>query len=86
MTERPVGRLEILLAAYEYELGHCFRCPRRQIQVTRVGEITSPEGETPLYACRTCVAELLLAHDRALDPPDRRYRQIPRFPRQVESP
>lgn len=77
-------RLGVLIAAYEYELGSCFRCTRRGIQVTRFGEITSEEGETPLYACRECVQELLSVHERNVERTGHRpwIVQHPRVPRQ----
>ncbi|MFE4651513.1 hypothetical protein [Streptomyces sp. NPDC056707] len=75
--EFPV-RLEALFAASEYEMGPCFRCTRNNVQVTRVGEIASPDGETPLFACRACVAELMVMHARAHDTPVRPYVQLPR--------
>lgn len=73
-------RLEGLFTAYEYKLGLCFRCYRNNVQVTRVGEITSPDGETPLFACRACVQELTVIHARAHEEPGRPYvQQFPRF-------
>ncbi|MET9848850.1 hypothetical protein [Streptomyces ossamyceticus] len=83
----PTDRLGVLIAAYEYEMGSCFRCPRKGTQVTRFGEITSDEGETPLYACRECVQELLTMHERAMERMDTRPRivQLPRAPRGVEA-
>ncbi|MFD8472067.1 hypothetical protein ACFV2E_08420 [Streptomyces globisporus] len=80
-------RMGVLIAAYEYELGSCFRCPRRGTQVTRFGEIRSDEGETPLYACRECVQELLVMHERSMERMDTRPRivQLPRDPRGVEA-
>ncbi|WP_430376674.1 hypothetical protein [Streptomyces sp. B1-3] len=89
MTGLPVprDRMGVLLAAYQYELGSCFRCPRKGTQVTRIGEITSDEGETPLYACRECVQELLVMHERAMEriSPHPRIVQIPRASRGVEA-
>ncbi|MFE7762916.1 hypothetical protein [Streptomyces sp. NPDC057438] len=85
----PTDRLGVLIAAYEYELGPCFRCSRKGVQVTRFGEITSDEGETPLYACRECVQELLTMHERAMERMDTRPRivqlQRNRAPRGVEA-
>lgn len=83
----PTDRLGVLIAAYEYEMGTCFRCFLRQVQVTRFGEITSNEGETPLYACRECVQELLTTYERAMERMDARTRiiQLPRTPRGVEA-
>ncbi|MFE7029427.1 hypothetical protein ACFU9Y_03890 [Streptomyces sp. NPDC057621] len=80
----PTDRLGVLIAAYEYELGSCFRCPRRQLQVTRLGEITSEEGETPLYACRQCVEDLLAMHERSVgrEGPRPYILQLPRVPRE----
>ncbi|MFD8726308.1 hypothetical protein ACFV2H_52560 [Streptomyces sp. NPDC059629] len=51
--------------------------------MTRIGEITSNEGETPLYACRACLQELLTIHERSVGRMDGRPRiiQIPRAPR-----
>ncbi|MEU8757349.1 hypothetical protein AB0C88_43400 [Streptomyces chartreusis] len=54
-------------AAYQYELGSCFRCRRKGTQVTRIGEVTSGDGGTPLCACRECVQELLTMHERAME-------------------
>ncbi|WP_413755211.1 hypothetical protein [Streptomyces sp. MMBL 11-3] len=85
----PVSRdrLGVLIAAYEYELGSCFRCIRKGIQVTRFGEIVSEEGETPLYACRECVQELLSIHERNMDRTGHRPRivQLPRTSRGAET-
>lgn len=83
----PTDRLGVLVAAYEYETGTCFRCSRRRVQVTRFGEITSNEGETPLYACRECVQELLTMYEQAMERMDTRPRiiQLPRTPRGVET-
>ncbi|WP_413757224.1 hypothetical protein [Streptomyces sp. MMBL 11-3] len=85
----PVSRdrLGVLIAAYEYELGSCFRCTRKGIQVTRFGEIVSEEGETPLYACRECVQELLSIHERNVERLDTRPRiaQLPRTPRKAKN-
>lgn len=80
-------RLGSLIAAYEYEMGSCFRCPRKGTQVTRFGEIRSDEGETPLYACRECVQELLAMHERQIEriSPHPRIVQLPRSPREVEA-
>jgi hypothetical protein len=77
----PTDRLGVLIAAYEYEMGSCFRCPRKGTQVTRFGEITSDEGETALYACRECVQELLVMHERAMERMGARPRivQLPRI-------
>ncbi|WP_405612055.1 hypothetical protein [Streptomyces sp. NBC_01508] len=61
--------------AVVYELGDCFRCDRAGLQVTRIGEITGPEGETPLHACRSCVERLLALHRSAHENPVRRYTQ-----------
>ncbi|MGW3153984.1 hypothetical protein [Streptomyces sp. NPDC001089] len=80
----PTDRLGALLAAYEYEVGSCFRCPRKGVQVTRFGEIQSVEGETPLYACRECVQELLSMHERNVERTGHRPR-LPRDPRGVEA-
>ncbi|WP_405539676.1 hypothetical protein OG787_46995 [Streptomyces sp. NBC_00075] len=91
MTKLPehvsTDRLGVLIAAYEYEMGTCFRCSRRRVQVTRFGEITSDEGETPLYACRECVQELLTMHERSMERMDTlpRIVQLPRAPRGVEA-
>ncbi|MEW1719514.1 hypothetical protein [Streptomyces sp. NPDC093109] len=66
-------------AAEPPALGNCFRCPRRGVQTIRVGEISTPGGpghtaaETPLFACRTCEQELIVIHQRAHEPPARRY-------------
>lgn len=79
MTEPLPVRLEALFTAYEYEMGLCFRCYRSNVQVTRVGEITSPDGETPLYACQRCVQELTVMHVRAHETPARPYVQLPRI-------
>lgn len=68
-----VDRLDALFAACVYEMGDCFRCPRGSVQVTRIGEIVSPDGETPLFACRDCVQALIVMHDRAHEDPVRRY-------------
>ncbi|WP_405675783.1 hypothetical protein OG292_10855 [Streptomyces sp. NBC_01511] len=59
--------------AVVYELGDCFRCDRAGLQVTRIGEITGPEGETPLVACRSCVERLLAMHLGAHENPVRQY-------------
>ncbi|MEU5448639.1 hypothetical protein [Streptomyces californicus] len=55
--------------------------------MTRFGEIRSDEGETPLYACRECVQELLVMHERSMERMDVRPRivQLPRDPREVEA-
>ncbi|WP_405773671.1 hypothetical protein [Streptomyces sp. NBC_01538] len=83
----PTDRLDALIAAYEYEMGTCFRCCLRRVQVTRFGEITSNEGETPLYACRECVQELLTMYEHAIERMNTRPRiiQLPRTPREVET-
>ena len=91
MTESPervpTDRFGALIAAYEYEMGTCFRCCLRRVKVTRLGEITSNDGETPLYACRECVQELLTMYERALERMNTRPRiiQLPRTPRRVEA-
>jgi hypothetical protein len=72
----PTDRTGVPLAAYQYELGSCFRCPREGAQVTRVGEITSEEGETPLYACRECEQELLVMHKRSMERMDTQPRIV----------
>lgn len=54
-------------------MGDCFRCDRTGIQVTRVGEVVGPEGETPLDACRSCLERLLALHRAAHENPVRRY-------------
>ncbi|MEU3520625.1 hypothetical protein ABZ770_36130 [Streptomyces sp. NPDC006654] len=81
----PADRMGVLLAAYQYELGSCFRCSRQGVQVARIGEITTNQDETPLYACRRCVHELLTMHDHdhSMERMDGRPRkvQIPRTPR-----
>ncbi|MGW3448898.1 hypothetical protein [Streptomyces sp. NPDC001076] len=79
----PADRMGVLLAAYQYELGSCFRCSRQGVQVARIGEITSDGDETPRYACRRCVQELLTMHDHGMERMDGRPRmvQIPRTPR-----
>lgn len=71
-------------AAYQYELGSCFRCPRKGTQVARVGEITSEGGETPLHACWECIQELLAMHERSVEPLDTHPRivQLPQVPRE----
>ncbi|MEH0424107.1 hypothetical protein [Streptomyces sp. B21-083] len=81
----PMDRLGVLIAAYEYEIGTCFRCSLRRVQVTRLGEIASNEGETPLYAYRECVQELLTMHERSMERMNTRPRivQLPRTPRGV---
>ncbi|MGW1714569.1 hypothetical protein [Streptomyces sp. NPDC002156] len=83
----PTDRLGVLVAAYEYEMGTCFRCSLRRVQVTRFGEITSNEGETPPYACRECVQELLTMYERALERMNTQPRiiQLPRTPRGAEA-
>ncbi|MDX3070335.1 MULTISPECIES: hypothetical protein [Streptomyces] len=55
--------------------------------MTRFGEITSDEGETPLYACRECIQELLVMHERAMERMDTRPRivQLLRTPRGIEA-
>ncbi|MFJ4368037.1 hypothetical protein ACIP4S_28330 [Streptomyces chartreusis] len=62
----------VLLAAYQYELVCCFRCPRKGTQVTRIVGITSWDGETTLCACRECVQELLTMHERSMEQMDTR--------------
>lgn len=54
-------------------MGDCFRCDRTGIQVTHVGEIAGPEGETPLSACRACLERLLALHLGAHENPVRQY-------------
>lgn len=54
-------------------MGDCFRCDRTSLQVALVGEITGPEGETPLTACRSCVERLLALHLGAHENPVRQY-------------
>ncbi|GAQ61422.1 hypothetical protein SsS58_01771 [Streptomyces scabiei] len=68
-------------------MGPCFHCSRKGFQVTRFGEITSDEGETPLYACRECIQELLVMHERAMERMDTRPRivQLLRTPRGIEA-
>ncbi|MFE3830962.1 hypothetical protein [Streptomyces sp. NPDC059092] len=60
------------LVAVDYALGDCFRCDRTGIQTTRIGEIVSPEGQTSIRACRSCV-EVLIAIHRPADEPVREY-------------
>lgn len=60
-------------AVSAYEMGDCFRCDRTGIQVTHVGEIAGPEGETPLSACRACLERLLALHLGAHENPVRQY-------------
>ncbi|MFJ2176247.1 hypothetical protein ACIQVO_17325 [Streptomyces sp. NPDC101062] len=55
-----------------YSLSDCFRCDRTGIQTTRIGEIVSPEGQTLIRACRSCV-EILTAIHRPADEPVREY-------------
>jgi hypothetical protein len=52
-----------------------------------LGETTSNGGETPLYACRECVQELLTMYERAMERMNTRLRiiQLPRTPRGVEA-
>lgn len=72
------GRIEAILDSYTYDLGDCFRCIRTGAQVARIGEITSPEGVTPLFACRWCIEALIVMHDRAHEPLGRMYTDLPR--------
>ncbi|MFB6931489.1 hypothetical protein [Streptomyces chartreusis] len=76
-------------AAYQYELGSCSRCRRNGTQVTRIGDITSGDGETPLWPSRECVQELLTRHERTMERMDTRPRvvQLARIqaPRGVEA-
>ncbi|WP_405676820.1 hypothetical protein OG292_19460 [Streptomyces sp. NBC_01511] len=58
-----------------YLMGDCFRCDRAALQVARFGEITGPEGETPLWACRSCIEHLLALHRGAHENPVRHYVQ-----------
>ncbi|NEA68372.1 hypothetical protein [Streptomyces sp. SID12488] len=83
----PTDRFGALIAAYEYEMGTCFRCCLRRVQVTRSGEITSNEGETPLYTCRECVQKLLAMSERAMERMNTRLRiiQLPRTPPGAEA-
>ncbi|MFF3257975.1 hypothetical protein ACFYWO_02230 [Streptomyces sp. NPDC002932] len=55
--------------------------------MTRFGEISSAEGETPLNARRECVQELLSTHDRQMELMDTRpgIVQLPRDPCEVEA-
>ncbi|QWA20337.1 hypothetical protein [Streptomyces osmaniensis] len=71
-----MDRMGVLLAAYQYKLGSCFRCPRKSTQVTRIGEITSGDGETALCACRECVQELLTRYERSMEQMDTRPRVV----------
>ncbi|MEU3183302.1 hypothetical protein ABZ707_03685 [Streptomyces sp. NPDC006923] len=83
----PTDCLGVLIAAYDYKMGSCFRCPRKGTRVTSFGEISSAEGVTPLYACRECVQELLTMHDRQMERMDTPLRmiQLPRSPRGAEA-
>ncbi|MFE3736807.1 hypothetical protein [Streptomyces sp. NPDC059134] len=60
------------LDGLDFVLGDCFRCDRTGIQTTRIGEIVSPEGQTPVRACRSCV-EVLIAIHRPADEPVREH-------------
>ncbi|MEE1799549.1 hypothetical protein PUR57_12845 [Streptomyces sp. JV176] len=61
------------LVAVDYALGDCFRCDRTGIQTTRIGEIVSPEGTTPIRACWSCVEILVAIHRPAYETPVREY-------------
>ncbi|MCF3960925.1 hypothetical protein [Streptomyces fuscigenes] len=54
--------------------GSCFRCDRDGVTVTHFGDLIGEDGaETPLFACRACVARLIAMHERAHEYPVRRY-------------
>ncbi|WP_405580216.1 hypothetical protein [Streptomyces sp. NBC_01190] len=72
------GRIEATLAGYDYALGDCFRCIRTEVQVAHIGDITSPDAVTPLFACRWCIEALVVMHDRAHEPLGRMYVDTPR--------
>lgn len=58
-----------------YLMGDCFRCDRAGLQVTRFGEITGPAGDTPLFACQSCVERFVSLHRGVHQKPVRRYMQ-----------
>lgn len=73
-TPRPYARWHPPgYAVSDYAMGDCFRCDRAGLQVKRFGEITGPEGETPLHACHSCIERLLALHQGAHANPVRRY-------------
>ncbi|MFI6702571.1 hypothetical protein ACIBJC_27115 [Streptomyces sp. NPDC050509] len=61
------------LGGLDHTLGDCFRCDRTGIRTTRIGEIVSPEGQTPLRACQSCAEVLIAIHRPAHETPVRGY-------------
>jgi hypothetical protein len=56
---------EDILALYTWEGGTCFRCARRQVPTTRVGEVRAANGDlVEVRACRDCVLALEAAKRR----------------------
>lgn len=50
---------EDVLARYTWATGQCFRCARRDVDTTKVGEITAQSREVvPVRACGGCVLDL----------------------------
>ncbi|MFJ1645960.1 hypothetical protein [Streptomyces sp. NPDC088258] len=64
-------------AAAPVHLGDCFRCDRGGLQVSRVGELIGPYGETPLFACRSCAERLMGMGHHAHETPVRPYVTTP---------
>lgn len=50
---------DAILALYEWQMGHCFRCAFRDVYTTPLDTIVTPSGDTyEIRACGECVLAL----------------------------
>lgn len=61
--------LEVVLAAYEWAAGTCFRCRRPADRTAVVGELVQPRrrGKVPVRACEACVVRLERSREMAAE-------------------
>lgn len=59
---------DVVVAAYEWSAGRCFRCRREEERTAVVGELVQPRsGRVPIRACEPCVVSLERAREIAAE-------------------
>lgn len=62
----PTAR-DVVVAAYEWSPGRCYRCGQETERSAVVGRLAQPQGDVPVRACEACVVDLEHARELAAE-------------------